>query len=273
MTTIELNGDLEKKIQKYYELQSANSYNKERFGCLVYSLNSQRFESQISSDEYFKINDMLAPVAGLAFLFKRHNDCLNGNSLSSIWENNLNLSIRSNDLSLSYFKIKWLIDKIGGEELLVSTLKEHFPQVVHGIKYSCDNEFLGFETTLKPYVELCKALDDSKETFQVEVLRKCMSLSKRNRIITNSSSIQVPNGTLIIPNEVKITSKSGSSSIFCGEFGLIDSKEDDLKYIIAVGIQRNVAEFQFLDPLWQKSRANTIRGISRIIYTHLKYNK
>lgn len=91
-------------------------------------------------------------------------------------------------------------------------------------------------------------------------MKRIMSLPNRDRITTKTS----------IPNSAKVIDKTGSTSMLCGDMGIVVINKNGRSYPYTfIGIiERSKRTTNYSS--WINTRGDVMRNVSEIVYKHMK---
>ena len=251
---------LESSIEKYIKSKRSSGLirSNERTAWLVADLKTGENLATINANASLQAASMIKPYLALAFFHKVAAGQLPYGPVS---RRNMELMIQaSNNTSTN-----WVMKQTGGPSATQALLKKHYPDLCRQLSLV---EYIpsGGRTyrnkgSAADYGRFLSALWNKKLPYSSEILR-IMNLPGKDRLFTGAKSVTY--GT-------KVYNKTGSTSMCCGDMGILVAKGNSGKtypYVV-IGIiessKRTSAYSRFIS-----SRGDVIRGVSNIVYQEMK---
>ncbi len=253
-------GDLEAEIERYIagQRRAGRVSDDEHTSWSVYDFLTGDKLVSINEDVPRQCASMVKPLVALAFMHEVNRGRLTYGPQSRA---NLEASIQRSSNGAT----NWLMRAVGGPLAVQRVLQREYGHVVP------DTQIVEYiPTSGRTYRNKASAHDYSRFLFQLwngnlpqsRELRRVMALPGRDRIYSGAS--RVPTGT-------GVWNKTGSTAMLCGDMGILSARGRDgarVPYTIIGIIEKDRRTGSYGS--WISTRGNVIRGVSNIVYGHMK---
>lgn len=251
---------LESAVNRYVKEQRRRGLvaGNERTAWSVYDITAQRKLVSINENIPLQAASLIKPFVCQAFFFMAHyHGYQYGPKTRALMEAMIRDS--SNTATNSVMKI------VGGPQRCQQILRQYGPGIFQQtsiVEYIPANgrTYLN-KASARDYSRFLYATWKSSLPYAKE-MRRLMGLYNKDRLKTNTQAV---------PSNVRVYDKTGSTSRLCGNIGIMVGKGvngKDYPYTMIGVIERSNRTQNY--PLWMKQRGDVIRGVSSIVYQHLK---
>ncbi|MFC1474738.1 serine hydrolase [bacterium] len=252
--------ELERQVEAYIKNLRRKGVVKsdEKTAWSVYDFTSGEKLVDINEERQMQAASLIKPYIALAFFHevKRKRFIYGPKS-----RNKMEAMIRNSDNKAT----NWVIKTIGGPARVQRILSRNYGGIFRKtsiVEYIPRNGgTYKNKSSAHDYSRFLYALWKGNLPYSDEI-KRIMSLSGRDRLVDGVK--EIPSGTLVV-------NKTGSTSMLCGDMGIIsvmgrDGKRYAYTFIGIIEKRKKTGNYSN----WISARANVIRGVSKTVYLYMK---
>lgn len=260
LTLASVDSSLETKINQFIKSQRNKGIvsGNERTAWSVYDFTRQKKLVSINEATPLQAASMVKPFVALAYFYLNSKNATKYPYSKTIRNHMQQMLVSSSNSSTNY-----LMKKCGGPQSVGK-----YAQKATGNRFKQLKVVEYIPKSGRTYKNKASAHDYSKFLYALwnnqlpksAEMKRIMSMPNRDRIASDTT----------IPSSAKIIDKTGSTSMLCGDMGIVVIRKNGKNYPYTfIGIiERSNRTKNY--GRWIASRGNVMRGVSEIVYKHMK---